>query len=687
MLRWRLPIFICIAITTLAAGSYFQCVEDKYLWLEDNTNSRTIEWLADQHKKSEAYFDSPASTRITERLSAIMDMDIAFSPCTHQELTFFMARFKGKQQSSLYTVDSHNTIQTLVDAEALSADGTLSIADYVIPKEGGSIVAFGIKKNGSDKETWYFKNFRTGEMLSEQLSGLKFCPPIWDLDGEGLYYFRFEDNGQQELYYHSVGTSEEEDILLYTYSSKGALTFGLALCNDHYLKFNVYQSASNKNSIVFIDLTQKMSAAITNIEDFLNVHLKFIEVFQFDDARYSYVGTKKDRFYFVTDKDAARGKIISIDLANPSTSPQEELAEGSGIIQQAYFVKERLVIHYLINGCSEIKIADDQGNLSGIALPGTGTATLAKPPLDADAEEFFFSYTDFVHPSTLYRCQISTGKITPFMTPQLSWNPDDYEMRQLSYPSTDGTSVPLFVVHKKGLQLNGLNRTLLYAYGGFNIVLSPAFSAVNLAWIENGGVHALASIRGGGELGEEWHKAGMRHNKQQSFDDFMSAASYLCDKGYTQSSKLAVQGASNGGLLVGACLTQNQDLFKAAIAEVGVFDMLRFHLFTVGWAWIPEYGSPDDPEDFATLSKYSPYHCVQESKRYPSTLIITSDHDDRVVPLHSYKFAAALQEAQAGPNPIVLRVQYNTGHGAGKPRQQIIKEATEKLVFLSKELD
>lgn len=687
MLRWRLPILICVAAATIAASSYFNGVKDDYLWLEDDTNPQTIEWLADQHVKSETYFsDSPGRLLITERLLNIMHMDIFSTPQSYQDLTFFMARFKGKQQASLYTVDDHNTVQAIVDAETLSADGTLSICDYVIQKRG-SLVAYGIKKNGSDQEVWYFKDFRTGEVLPDQLSKIKFCPPIWDLDGKGLYYFRFEGNSQQALYYHYLGTPETEDHLLYTYPLEGAISFGLALCNEHYLKFNVRKGASNTNSIVLAHLTREVNTSLTGKEDSPRTSLAFIELFQFADASYSYVGNKGDRLYFVTNKEASRGKIISIDPASPSENPREEVAESNGIIQQAYFVNDQLVINYLTNGCSELKLLDSHGNLTIVELPGTGTATLAKAPLDDDAEEFFFSYMDFVHPPFLYRCQSSTGKITSFMNPQLSWNPDDYEMQQLSYPSNDGVSVPLFVVHKKGLQLDGLNRTLLYAYGGFNITVSPAFSVANLAWLENGGVYALASIRGGGELGEEWHKAGMLHNKQQSFDDFMAAAKYLCDKGYTQKSKLAVCGASNGGLLVGACLTQNQGLFKAAIAEVGVFDMLRFHLFTIGWAWTSEYGSPDNPEDFLTLSKYSPYHCVQVDKEYPSTLIITSDHDDRVVPLHSYKFAAALQEAQAGPNPIVLRVHYNTGHGAGKSQRQIIEEATEKLLFLYKELE
>lgn len=682
MLKWRLPIFLCFAAVTIAATSYFQDIEDRYRWLENDTNPQTIEWLTDQHVRSEAYFaDSPERTRISERLVDIMNMDIVFSPSRYQDLTFFMARFKGEQLASLYTVNDLNVIQSIVDPETLSPDGTLSISDYVIQK-GGSLVAYGVRKNGSDQEVWHIKDFRTGEELPDKLPKIKFCPPIWDLDGQGLFYFRFERNDQQILYYHRLGTPETEDQLLYTYPLEGAYSFGLKLCNEHYLKFNVRKGSSNANGIVLANLRK---GAFTTIEDFSQSEM--IELFGISEANYTYAGIKGNRLYFITNKEAPCGKIISIDPDNPSENPREEVPESSGIIQEAYFVNNRLVINYLMRGCNELKLLDNQGNATIVELPGTGTVALAKAPLDENVEEFFFAYTDFVHPPSLYRCDSATGNITPFMTPQLSWSPDDYEMKQLSYPSNDGVDVPLFVVHKKGLQLDHSNRTLLYAYGGFNIPTSPAFSVANLAWLENGGIYALASIRGGGELGEEWHKAGMLYNKQQSFDDFMAAAKYLCDKGYTQKSKLAVYGVSNGGLLVGACLTQNQDLFKAAIADVGVFDMLRFHLFTIGWSWTAEFGSPDHPEESLNLMKYSPYHCVQAGKKYPSTLITTSDHDDRVVPLHSYKFAAALQEAQTGPNPIVLRVHYNTGHGAGKSKRQIVNEAAERLLFLYKELE
>lgn len=682
MFRWRLPIFACFAAITIAATTYFQEIEDSYRWLEDNANPQTVEWLADQHAKCETYFaESPDRMRISDQLSNIMNMDIAILPQAHGELTFFMARFKGQQQPSLCAIDDNKSIQTIVDAETLSTDGTISICDYVLQKDN-SLVAYGTKKNGSDEEVWYIKDFRTGEMLSDKLSKIKFSPPIWDNDGKGLYYFCFEENNRQALYHHAIGTLETKDQLLYKSQKDAGFSFGLAICNEQYLKFNVRKGSSSSNSIVFASFTKS-----TDNEDLARDSLALLELFYDADASYNYVGSKANRFYFVTNKDASRGKIISIDSDNLNEEPREELAESNGIIQQACFVKDQLVINYLTNGCSELKVLDNQGNVSIVKLPGTGTATLAKAPLDENDDIFYFTYVDFVHPPSLYLCQSSTQNATLFMAPTMSWNPDDYEMHQLSYPSTDGTYVPLFIVHKKGLQLDHSNRTLLYAYGGFNITVSPSFSVANIVWLESGGVYAIASIRGGGELGEEWHRAGMLHNKQQSFDDFMAGAKFLCDQGYTQKSKLAVHGVSNGGLLVGACLTQNQDLFKAAIAEVGVFDMLRFHLFTIGWAWTAEYGSPDNPEDSLMLRKYSPYHSVQNGKEYPSTLITTSDHDDRVVPLHSYKFAAALQQAQAGPNPIVLRVHYNTGHGAGKTQRQIIDEATERLMFLYKELE
>lgn len=677
MFKWRLLFLSLTATVIIAASIDTGSVQDRFRWLEEDSNPQTVEWLANQNQLSDSYFaDAPNQVLLTEQLLNIMHMDIVFSPQSCQDLTFFLARFKDKQQAALYVINSDNDVKSVIDPEEWSPDGTASLSDYVIQKNG-SLVAYGIKENGSDQEIWAFKNFRSGEEIPDRITKIKFCPPIWSPDNKGLFYFGYIDTTHQALYYHCLGTPEEEDKLLYSYPMEGAVSFGLCICNESQMKFNVRKGTSTSNAIL-----------LTNLADLHSPHttLTFTELFKVGDASYNYVGDYEGRLYFVTNKNASRRRIISVNPAVLSEEPKEELSESYGIIQEACFVKDRLVVNYLTNGCSELKIFDPQRKVKSITLPGKGTVTLSKVPLN-DEIEFFFSYTDFIHPSSLYKCNSVTGEVTPFMTPQINWNPEDYEVHQLSYPSTDGVHVPLFVVHKKGLPLDGSSRTLLYAYGGFNISLSPAFSASTLAWLENDGVYAMANIRGGGELGEDWHKAGMLENKQQCFDDFMAAAKFLCAKGYTNESKLAVIGGSNGGLLVGACLIQNPGLFKAAIANVGVFDMLRFHLFTIGWAWTAEYGSPDNPEDFANLRKYSPYHCVESGKAYPSTLITTSDHDDRVVPLHSYKFAAALQEAQEGPNPIVLRVYSNTGHGAGKSQRQIITEVVERLIFLYKELE
>lgn len=674
MFRGTMFVLPVVAALTIAA-SHFNVVDDPFRWLEDTTTPQTMEWLAQQRVKSEEYFaDTAGRTHITKRLTEIWNMDSVYSPKRHQDQTFVMARFNGQQQPALYIVDENDCFQTVVDPLTLSPDGTLSISDYIIQEES-SLIAYGLQKSGSDFQEWHIKDFKTGEEYPDQLSQIKFCPPVWDSKGEGLYYFRFDDSNSQSLYYHRLGARPEDDNKLYTHPQPGRVYFnGLFLCDGHYLKFNVRIGSSNANSVVYVDLDGKSS----------EIPLSFTELFPQDETSYSYVGCRKGRLYFVTNKAAPHGKIISIDPSQGHI--QEVLGERPGIIHQACFVENNLVVNYLTNGYSDLQVLDDNGIQYSVDLPGMGTVVLAQAPQVDDAKEFFFSYHDFVRPTMLYKCNSLTRRSTEFLKPEFNWNPEDYEIHQLSYPSNDGVYIPLFVVHKKGLQLDSSNPALLYGYGGFGIPVTPYFSPSNLVWLETGGVYAVASIRGGGELGEEWHRAGILKNKQQSFDDFKAAARYLCNQGYTQKAKLAIEGGSNGGLLVGACLTQNPELFKAAIAAVGVFDMLRFHLFTIGWAWTTEYGSPDNPEDFEVLRKYSPYHCIEKGKVYPSTLIKTGDHDDRVVPLHSYKFAAALQEAQGGESPIILRVIYNAGHGIGKSQDQLVLEGTEKLLFLNKEL-
>ncbi|MBA3237217.1 MAG: S9 family peptidase [Parachlamydiaceae bacterium] len=673
MFRRSLIILPFLAALSVAA-IHFNALDDPYRWLEDRETPQTIDWLAEQHIKCEEYFaDTVGRSEITKRLTEIMQMDSVYSPKIHQDYTFVMARLKGQQHSSIYIVDEKKCFQLVVDPLTLSADGTLSISNYII-HDKSSLIAYGVQKSGSDFEEWHIKDFKTGQEFSDHLSRIKFCPPIWDVKGEGLYYFRFDDNDIQSLYYHRIGDLTEDDTKLYTSSLTGTICVGLLICDGHYLKFNERKGCSITNSVVYADLDCELCLK----------PLSFTELFPQDDASYSYAGCRDGRLYFFTDKGAPKGKIISIDPAKNDIL--EVLGEKQGIIQQAFCVGNNLIVNYLTNGYSNLQVIEDNGRQHSVSLPGIGTVTLAHALQVADAKEFFFSYHDFVRPTTLYVYNIETKSVSHFLKPEFNWNPEDFEIHQLSYPSNDGVQVPLFVVHKKGLQLDSLNPTLLYAYGGFGLSVTPYFSSSNLVWFETGGVYAVASIRGGGELGEEWHRAGILKNKQQSFDDFKAAATYLCNNGYTQKAKLAIHGGSNGGLLVGACLTQNPELFTAAIADVGVFDMLRFHLFTVGWAWMTEYGSPDDPEDFEVLRKYSPYHCVEKGKAYPATLIRTGDHDDRVVPLHSFKFAAALQEAQGSENPIVLRVNYNTGHGAGKSQNQMILEATERLLFLNKEL-
>ena len=391
-------------------------------------------------------------------------------------------------------------------------------------------------------------------------------------------------------------------------------------------------------------------------------------------------------FWFSTDHDAPRGRVIAIDTHRPAPENWRELIPtATETLQHISAVGGRLIASYLQDAHAKITVFSQEGELqSEIPLPGLGSVYGFGGRQDQN--ETFYAYTDYVHPATIYRYDMATGQSTLYRQPSVAFTPSDYETQQIFYTSKDGTRVPMFVTHKKGIALDGSHPTYLYGYGGFNISLTPGFSPSAIVWMEAGGIYAVPNLRGGGEYGKEWHLAGTKERKQNVFDDFVAAAEWLIDNGYTSTPKLSIGGGSNGGLLVGACLTQRPDLFGAAVPEVGVLDMLRFHKFTIGWGWVSDYGSPEDPEDFQALYAYSPLHNIKPETSYPATLIMTSDHDDRVVPAHSFKFAAALQAAQAGAAPILIRIETRAGHGAGKPTAKIIEELADKWAFLSRAL-
>lgn len=680
-----MKLFLPFILMLFASFTYAEdgmAIADPYRWLEQES-PQTLEWLAAQHKLSGAYFQENSSREtIRKRLTEILNFDSWEVPFKEGANDYFMGMRKEQQQASLYQMNEDKVVSLVIDPTTFCQQGTISLTGYEVHAEK-DLVAYGLSSAGSDWQQWRVRNLKTGEDLSDILTGIKFSNPIWDQKGEGLFYFRFDASDSENsfsdcerLYYHRLGTSTSEDQEL-----KGAseLYFTLSLTEDgRYLLFRTQKGCGHCNGIMYTDMQEGS--------------FKFTQLLPTEYAKYDYFGSIDGRLYFITDDSAPKGRIISIDPLKPEQEYwMEHVSEGELLIQQACFAGNKIVISYLKDAYSQIEIFDREGHLCHhVTLPDLSSAGSTRKAWKLSGSpktpEFFYPYTSFTQPLTIYRCNADTGVSEVFTAPQLSWQPQDYETEQVFYPSKDGTLVPMFLVHKQGLQLNGSHPTLLYGYGGFHIPISPWFDPKHIAWLEAGGVYAVANIRGGGEYGEEWHQAGMCHHKQNSFDDFIAAGEWLCANGYTNPSKLAISGRSNGGLLVGACLIQRPHLFKAAIAGVGVFDMLRFHQFTVGWTWTTEYGSPDDPEDFKVLYAYSPYHQVKQGIAYPATLVTTSDHDNRVVPLHSYKFAAALQEAQSGENPVLLRVYKEAGHGAGRSREQIIEEDVDCLMFLFREL-
>jgi prolyl oligopeptidase len=505
----------------------------------------------------------------------------------------------------------------------------------------------------------------------------------WTRDGKGFFYSGYDEpkadmlkgtNYFQKVYYHQLGTDQKQDVLVYEQPDQKDWLFGGYVTEDgNYLIIAVFQGTDVKSRIYYKDLKSKDAGVVKLLDDF--------------DAAYTFIGNEGSRFWFQTDLQASRGKVIEIDTAKPERSNWKVVVpEGKETLQATTFVNHQFVLNYLKDAYTQVKIHDTDGKLlSEVAFPGIGSAEgFGGKPGD---KETFYSFTGFTTPTTIYRYDMTTGKSTIFRQPKVDFSPAAYETKQVFYTSKDGTKVPMFITYKKGLKLDGSNPTFLYGYGGFGISLPPAFSVGVLVWMEMGGVYAQPNLRGGGEYGEEWHQAGMKLKKQNVFDDFIAAAKWLIDNKYTSTPKLAIGGGSNGGLLVGAALTQRPDLFGAALPAVGVMDMLRFQKFTIGWAWVSDYGSSDNPEEFKALYAYSPLQNIKPGTSYPPTMITTADHDDRVWPGHSFKFTAALQAAQGGSAPILIRIETKAGHGAGKPTSKIIEETADRWAFLVKTLE
>ncbi|MDZ8070343.1 MAG: prolyl oligopeptidase family serine peptidase [Nostoc sp. DedQUE08] len=660
-------------------------VADPYRWLEDPDSEETRTWIEAQNQVTFGYLSEiPAREKIKQRLTKLWDYEKYGIPFKEGDRYFYFKNDGLQNQSVLYTLKTlDDQPQVLLDPNKLSEDGTVALSGLSI-SEDSKLLAYGLSSSGSDWQEWKVRNVETGEDLQDHLKWIKFSGASWTHDNQGFFYSRYDEpnektrledvNYYQKLYYHQLGKSQSEDVLIYHRPDQKEWGFSGGVTEDgHYLIISIWLGTDSKNLVFFKDLT--------------NANAEVVELINQFEADYSFIDNDDSVFYFRTDLNAPRGRVIAIDTKNPVPENwQEIIPQSAETLESVGILNNQLVADYLKDAHSQIQIYDLKGAfIREVELPGLGSAGgFGGKRYDT---ETFYSFTSFTIPGTIYRYDMVTGKSEVFRQPQVDFNPDEYETKQVFYHSKDGTRVPMFITHKKGIKLDGNNPTYLYAYGGFNASMTPGFSVSLLVWMEMGGVYAMANIRGGGEYGEEWHQAGMKDKKQNVFDDFIGAAEWLIANKYTKTEKLAIAGGSNGGLLVGACITQRPDLFGAALPAVGVMDMLRFHKFTIGWAWTSEYGSADNPEEFPALYAYSPLHNIKPNTAYPATLITTADHDDRVVPAHSFKFAAALQEAHAGDAPTLIRIETKAGHGAGKPTAKIIEEAADKWAFLVRALD
>ncbi|MEP7343500.1 MAG: prolyl oligopeptidase family serine peptidase [Acidobacteriota bacterium] len=664
-------------------------VADPYRWLEDPDAPDTRAWVEAENKVTFDFLNRiPERARIKARLTKLWNFeryDVPFKEGAKGSERYFYFKNDGLQnQNVLYTLRTlDGDAQVLLDPNKLSADGTVALSAYAV-SDDGKYLAYGLSASGSDWTEWKVREIETGRDLADHLKWVKFSGASWTNDGKGFFYSRYAEPNEktkledvnyfQKLYYHRIGTPQSEDTLIYERKDQKEWGFSGSVTEDgRYLIITIWEGTDPRNRVFYKDL-QTPDA-------------KVVEFLPNLEAAYNFIGNDGSAFYFRTDNHAARGRVIMIDTGHPRGSRdwQEVIPQAEETLESVNLVGDHFIASYLKDARTQIKLFDLTGKfVREVDLPGIGTAAgFGGKRKDT---ETFYAFTGFTTPTTIYRYDIKTGKSTIYRQPKVDFNPNDYETRQVFYTSKDGTRVPMFITHKKGLKLDGQNPTVLYGYGGFNVSLTPAFSLSNLVWMEMGGVYAQPNLRGGAEYGEEWHLAGTRLRKQNVFDDFIAAAEWLIANKYTSTPKLAIYGGSNGGLLVGACMTQRPELFGAALPAVGVMDMLRFHKFTIGWAWVSDYGSSDNAEEFKALYAYSPLHNLKPGTKYPPTFITTADHDDRVVPAHSFKFAAALQAAQTGEAPALIRIETKAGHGAGKPTSKVIEEIADRWGFLARVL-
>ena len=657
-------------------------VADPYRWLEDDNSAETKQWVAAQNELTFSYLKRiKAREPIRERIKELLDYERRGVPSVENGRYLFTANSGLQDQSPLYVADGvDEDPRLLIDPNALSSDGTVSLRGRWLTQDG-RLLAYAISRAGSDWREFKVMDVATGKDLAvDHIKNVKFSDVSWTPDNYGFYYSRFPapeegkaltaQNVNQQLCFHVIGTPPTEDKVVYERPDEPRLgIYGMCTRDGSYLLIDLVRGSSRKSAIYIQD--RDSGGPIQPL-------------FDHHEDEYTYLHNEGPVFFFLTDRDAPKRKIIAVDVRDPAPDRWKVVVpQGKDTIRTATFVAGRFVVEYLHRATAKLVLYKRDGaREKDIELPTHGS--ISRVSGKPGHTEMFFSFQSFTYPRTIMRYDFEEGELDEWFEPDVDFSPGDYTVRQVAYKSTkDSQYVTMFIVHRKGIKLRGQHPALLYGYGGFNASMTPWFSPTRLVWLEMGGVYAMPNLRGGGEYGEKWHKAGMRENKQRVFDDFIDAAKALVANGYTSHDKLAIAGGSNGGLLVGACMTQRPRLFGACLPSVGVMDMLRFHKFTIGRAWVQEYGSSEDEAMFKVLRAYSPYHNIKKGVTYPPTLVTTADHDDRVVPAHSFKFAARLQAAQNGTPPILIRIETSGGHGGGTALSKVIDERADECAFLS----
>lgn len=670
--------------TDLVENHFGVEVADPYRWLEDADSEETRVWVNAQNEVTFGYLRSLSSwSKIINRLQDLVDYERYGVPTIVGTKIAYTKNAGTQNQAVLMVGEFDGTRERiLLNPNTLSDDGTVALNEISFSPDGNWL-AYSISKGGSDWQEWRVRNVESSEDLADFIPRSKFTTASWSHDNRGFYYGTFDApaegselqavNRFQKVYFHELGTDANLDRLVFENPEKGDYSFRVSETED-----GKYQVVSQREG------TRRENRL--HVRPLNNPEEEYKPIADKFDGYYGLIGNDDDRFYVLTDFGASGRQIVEIDLNHPEPENWRTIVpERKETIVNSSLFGDVLIVQYLQDAKSVIERFDLTGkSLGKVDLPGLGTA-FGFGGKRHDPETFF-SFSSYILPSTIYRLNLASLVCEVFKAPDVRFDPTQFETRQAFYPSKDGTLIPMFITHRKGIELDGSNPTLMYGYGGFGIPLLPGFSIFNLMWMELGGIYAVCNLRGGSEYGSDWYDAGKLQNKQNVFDDFIAGAEYLIENGYTSTPKIAISGGSNGGLLVGACETQKPGLFGACVPSVGVMDMLRFHKFTIGYAWKSDYGDPEVEDDFKVLMRYSPLHNLKKGTPYPAILILTCDHDDRVVPAHSYKFAAALQEAQVGQAPILIRIETSAGHGAGKPLKKQLEESTDVLAFLAEKL-